>query len=98
MLTLSLGGTYPAPPKTRRGTIVTPNAAVAVCARNLRRVMELIAFRDPDLFFTGPPKLQHTSRIHICRGLPHSATARYSGDDVPAPLCATIRRLRLPLP
>src|SRR5208337_1760843 len=37
MFTLSLGGTYPAPPNTRRGTIVKPIAAAAVCPMNLRR-------------------------------------------------------------
>ncbi len=40
ILTLSLGGTYPTPPNTRRGTIEKPIAAAAVCPRNLRRETE----------------------------------------------------------
>src|SRR5579859_559998 len=37
MLTLSLGGMNPAPPSTRRGTIIKPAAAAAVLPRNSRR-------------------------------------------------------------
>src|SRR5947199_10569118 len=59
ILTLSLGGTYPAPPSTRRGTIARPTAATAVCARNLRRE-DKRREKVPDRvrFFTVPPRLQ----------------------------------------
>src|SRR6266568_4759317 len=54
ILTLSLGGTYPAPPNTRRGTIERPIAAVAVCAKNLRREA------DSSLCLPNPrPQMQH---------------------------------------
>src|SRR2546429_9391033 len=59
ILTLSLGGTYPAPPRTRRGTIEKPIAAVAACARNLRRESgRSEKVRDRIRFFTVPPRLQ----------------------------------------
>src|SRR5438477_8459709 len=69
MLTLSLGGTYPAPPSTRRGTMERPTAAAAVCARNLRREVKRREkgrsekvrsekVRDVSRFFTVPPRLQ----------------------------------------
>src|SRR5712692_8768366 len=55
-LTLSLGGTYPAPPNTRRGTIEKPIAAVAACPMNLRRETKPPgSLRDPSRFFTVPP-------------------------------------------
>ena len=54
-LTLSLGGTYPAPPNTRRGTIARPIAAAAVCPKNLRREIEPSKkLRDRSRFFTVP--------------------------------------------
>src|SRR5437660_11891444 len=53
ILTLSLGGTYPAPPNTRRGTIERPIAAAAVCPKNLRRETEPFRdLRDRRRFFT----------------------------------------------
>src|SRR5712691_5502784 len=56
MLTLSLGGTYPAPPSTRRGTIEKPIAAAVVCPRNLRREIKLPGkLRERRRFFTVPP-------------------------------------------
>src|SRR6266567_189874 len=56
ILTLSLGGTYPAPPSTRRGTIERPIAAAAVCAKNLRRETEA----DSSLCLPNPrPQMQH---------------------------------------
>src|SRR5882762_3642757 len=55
-LTLSLGGTYFAPPSTRRGTIEKPIAAAVVCPRNLRREIKLPGkLRDRRRFFTVPP-------------------------------------------
>jgi hypothetical protein len=42
MLTLSLGGTNPVPPKTCRGTIENPAAAAAVFPKNSRRETRLI--------------------------------------------------------
>src|SRR5256886_6020607 len=59
ILTLSLGGTYPAPRRTRRGTIEKPIAAVAACARNLRRESRRSEkVRDRIRFLTVPPRLQ----------------------------------------
>ena len=56
MLTLSLGGTYPAPPSTRRGTIEKPIAAAVACPRNLRREIKLPGkLGDRRRFFTVPP-------------------------------------------
>jgi hypothetical protein len=37
MLTRSLGGTYPGPPNTERGTMEKPATAEALFARNSRR-------------------------------------------------------------
>jgi len=55
ILTLSLGGTYPAPPNTRRGTIARPIAAAAVCPKNLRREIEdSKKLRDRSRFSTVP--------------------------------------------
>jgi hypothetical protein len=57
ILTLSLGGTYPAPPNTGGGTIEKPMAAVADCAKNLRRETEPSKkLQDRGRFFTVPPK------------------------------------------
>jgi hypothetical protein len=54
ILTLSLGETYPAPPKTDRGTIEKPTVA-AVCAKNLRRETKPAdKLRDRTRFFTVP--------------------------------------------
>jgi hypothetical protein len=49
MFTLSLGGTYPGPPNTRRGTIVNPAAAAAVFPKNSLRETPLFiaAFPSP---------------------------------------------------
>ena len=62
MLTLSLGGTYPGPPSTRRGTIAKPSAAAALCAKNLRRdtaPSEKLG-DDRSRFFKVPPYPQLT--------------------------------------
>jgi hypothetical protein len=56
MLTLSLGGTYPAPPRTRRGTIESPTTAAPACRKNFRRETEPSKrLRDVSRFFTIPP-------------------------------------------
>src|SRR5437667_1214252 len=71
MLTLSLGGTYPAPPSTRRGTMERPTAAAAVCAKNLRREIERSEegrsekVRDRIRFFTAPPRLQFANNASL---------------------------------
>jgi hypothetical protein len=55
MLTLSLGGTYPTPPNTRRGTIENPIAAAPACPMNFRRDTEPgKPLADRSLFFTVP--------------------------------------------
>src|SRR5258708_78124 len=55
-LTLSLGGTCPAPPNTRRGTIEKPIAAAPVCPMNLRRETKPPGrARAQSGFFTAPP-------------------------------------------
>src|SRR4030088_489182 len=65
-LTLSLGGTYLAPPNTRRGTIEKPIAAAAACPRNLRRETgRSEKLRDRNRFFTVPPTAAHGFRIII---------------------------------
>src|SRR5947209_17363648 len=62
VLTLSLGGTYPAPPNTRRGTIERPIAPAVVCPKNLRRETEPSKkLRDRSRFFTVAPN--HSSQI-----------------------------------
>src|SRR6266851_3529360 len=56
ILTLSLGGTYPTPPNTRRGTIESPIAAVAACPMNSRRETgPSEKLGDRSLFFIEPP-------------------------------------------
>src|SRR5437016_6690459 len=61
MLTLSLGGTCPTPPNTRRGTIEKPIAAAAVCPKNSRReTAPSKKPRDRSRFFTLPPQPQLT--------------------------------------
>src|ERR1700746_3148981 len=77
MLTLSLGGTYPTPPNTRRGMIEKPIAAAAVCARNLRRETgrsEKGRSKKPrgrSLFFTGPLNFSsHSANIYHSVALP----------------------------
>src|SRR5690242_7038800 len=54
MLTLSLGGTYPEPPKTCRGTMEKPAATVALWAKNSRRESRCDD-RDRLVGFTVPP-------------------------------------------
>src|SRR5689334_9884847 len=87
ILTLSLGGTYPSPPNTRRGTIDNPIVAFAACFKNLRRETEFSNRGNPKLFFTSPPKPRHstllanTNTVHpsirMCRGLPHYEATRH---------------------
>jgi|SRR6267142_1347939 len=61
MLTLSLGGTYPGPPNTRRGTIEKPIAAAAVFPKNSRReTAPFKKLRERSRFFTVPPQPQLT--------------------------------------
>jgi hypothetical protein len=52
MLTLSLGGTNPVPPKTCRGTIENPTAAEAVFSKKSRR--EIPLFDEPFNRFKAP--------------------------------------------
>src|SRR5215470_19061091 len=62
MLMRSLGGMYPAPPKTRRGTIEKPIAAVAAWSKNLRRDTTPFARLQGFMrFFTVPSQSQLTS-------------------------------------
>src|ERR1700676_4713563 len=83
ILTLSLGGTYPAPPNTRRGTIESPIAAAPACPMNFRRdTAPVKGLGDRSLFFIVPSRPQLT--VHViwllltfCRGLPHFCPARY---------------------
>src|SRR5215471_12722546 len=64
MLTLSLGATKPTPPRTRRGTMVNPIAAVAVCPRNFRRDTEGVpASSSFSWFSTAPPSTTHFTAI-----------------------------------
>src|SRR6266849_6789112 len=64
--TLSLGGTYPAPPNTRRGTIEKLIAAAAACPKNLRRETgRSKKLRDRNRFFTVPPTAAHGYRISL---------------------------------
>src|SRR6266403_1305715 len=66
MLTLSLGGTYPVPPNTWRGTMDRPIAAAAVCARNLRRETERSETpRNRIRFFTVPPNCSSQITRHF---------------------------------
>src|SRR5258708_16060847 len=72
-LTLSLGGTYPAPPNTLRGTIEKPIAAAPVCPMNLRRETKPPRkLRDPSRFFTVPPN-PNSPLPHDCACCSHFA-------------------------
>src|SRR5260370_4868979 len=82
-LTLSLGGTYPAPPNTRRGTIEKPIAAAPVCPMNLRPETKPPGSpRDPSRFLTVPPNrssretYDFVAAVLGCLGLPHFGLLR----------------------
>src|SRR5438105_1507982 len=101
MLTLSLGGTYPAPPSTRRGTMERPTAAAAVCARNLRRESgRSEKVRDRIRFFTVPPRLQLADAASIwllftfCEDLPQCERPDYCKEPEDAVAKITSPRVR----
>src|SRR3977135_3506195 len=70
ILTLSLGGTYPAPPNTRRGTIARPIAAAAVCPKNLRREIEPSKRLGDRSLFLIVPAIVTRSQL---RSFPHAS-------------------------
>src|SRR6266852_3338910 len=96
ILTLSLGGTYPAPPNTRRGTIEKPIAAAPVCPMNLRRETKPPgSLRDPSRFFTVPPNrssqiphdfacYSHLALVYHTMDLPATSSALSSRPERPA--------------
>src|ERR1051325_7010374 len=96
ILILSLGGMYPAPPKTRRGTMESPIAAAALCRKNLRRETALRdALRNCCRRFTVPSRLLAADSVRhkfycesdslvIPCGKRRSTTAVPRDEDVPA--------------